>query len=420
MARPRDDLGGSLSIGLSIWIALGGHTGALTAVQRNGNGKPERIVVVVSEFLDEQESLVSTHRQPRRRRWVLTSVLLIVIVAAGGSWAVWKFDRVPAHADNPPPSTGIATVKRQTLEEHTQVDGRLGYEGSYQVVNQSPGILTSVPSVGQVIKSGQALYRVDNKPVILLRGEALPAYRSLSKGLTGPDVKQLNAALVALGYAGADGPKATSDYFGDSTKNAVERLQGALSVTKDGQLALGQMVFLPIDQLRITKVNGTYGAGAPTGQPLLEATSIRRVVNVAMDATLANTVKVGDNATVSLPSGDVPAVVSSIGRVATTTDTGGTTIPVNIRLKDDKSAAGLDAASVKVVVTSGSKKDVLAVPVTALLAKSGGGYNLEVVDANGTHHLESVKIGMIDGEAGMVEVSGSGLSEGQQVVVPAS
>lgn len=406
MARPRDDSGGSLSIGSSIWKAL---------------GKPERIVVVVSEFLDEQESLVDSGGRPRRRRWVLTTVLLVVLVAAAGSWAVWKFGSKPAQpdADDTVTSTGLATVKRQTLEEHTQVDGRLGYEGSFQVVNQNRGILTSLPAVGQVIKSGQAMYRVDNKPVILLRGKALPAYRNLSEGLSGPDVKQLNAALVALGYAGDYGPKATSDYFGESTKYAVERLQDALSVTEDGRISLGEVVFLPTDQLRVTKVNGTYGAGAPSGQTLLEATSVRRIVNVAMDATLADTVKVGDKATVTLPSGDVPAVVSSIGRVATTTDTG-TTIPVNVRLKDEKSAAGLDAASVEVVVTSGSKKNVLAAPVTALLAKSGGGYDVEVVDAEGTHHLQPVQIGMIDGEAGLVEVSGTGLAEGQQVVVPAS
>lgn len=333
---------------------------------------------------------------------------------------MWKFGGEPVEpqADNGP-STSIATVKRQTLEEHTQVDGQLGYEGSYKVVNQSSGILTKLPSVGTVIKSGQAMYRVDNKPVILLRGKALPAYRSLSEGVSGPDVKQLNAALVALGYASEYGPKATSNYFGESTKYAVERLQDALAVTEDGRLALGEVVFLPTDQLRITKVNGTYGAAAPTGQTLLEATSMRRVVNVTMDASLAATVKAEDEAVVSMPTGDVPAVVRSVGRVATTTDSG-TTIPVSIQLKDEKSAAGLDAATVEVVVTSGSKKNVLAVPVTALLAKSGGGYNLEVVDADGTHRLMPIKIGMIDGEAGMVEVSGSGLSEGQQVVVPAS
>jgi peptidoglycan hydrolase-like protein with peptidoglycan-binding domain len=378
-------------------------------------------VVVVSDILDERESRAETGGRPRRRRWVLITVLLVAVVAGGGTWAVWRFGNRPAQpkADETASSTGIATVKRQTLDEHTQVDGRLGYEGVYQVVNQSHGILTNLPAVGQVLKSGRAMYRIDNKPVILLRGKSLPAYRDLSEGLSGPDVKQLNAALVALGYASEYGPKSTSDYFGESTRYAVERLQDALSVTEDGRLTLGEVVFLPTDQLRVTKVNGTYGASAPSGQTLLEATSVRRVVNVAMDATLADTVKAGDKATVSLPSGNVPAVVSSVGKVATTSGTT-TTIPVNVRLKDEKSASGLDAASVEVVVTSGSKKNVLAVPVTALLAKSGGGYDVEVVDAGGAHHLQAVKIGLIDGEAGMVEVSGPGLSEGQQVVVPAS
>lgn len=378
-------------------------------------------MVAVSNSLDEHESLADEPRRPRRRRWVLVVVLLLVIAAGGAGWAAWRFYLQPPEpqADDSTKTTAIAKVERTTLEEHTQVSGNLAYEGSYNVVNQNSGVLTTLPSVGQVIKSGQVVYRVDNKPVILLQGKALPAYRNLSRGVKGPDVKQLNAALVALNYHRDYGPKATSDYFGNSTREAVKRLQDALGVTEDGQLSLGEVVFLPTDQLRVTKVNGTYGGAAPQGQALIEGTSMRRVVTVAMDASLAATVKAGDPAVVTLPTGDVPAVVKSVGRVANTTEKA-TTIPVHVRLKDEKAAGDLDAAGVQVVVTSGKKEDVLAVPVTALLAKAGGGYDVEVVDADGTHRLAPVKIGMIDGEAGMVEVSGSVLAEGQNVVVPAS
>ena len=47
---------------------------------------------------------------------------------------------------------------------------------------------------------GDELYRVDDNPVLLLCG-LTPAYRSLSKGARGPDVAELNANLVHLGYA---------------------------------------------------------------------------------------------------------------------------------------------------------------------------------------------------------------------------
>ena len=45
---------------------------------------------------------------------------------------------------------------------------------------------------------------------------------------------------------------------------------------------------------------------------------------------------------------------------------------------------------------------------------------MEDVTPSGTHHLVSVQLGMFDDDAGLVQVTGSGLAAGQRVVVPAS
>jgi hypothetical protein len=65
-------------------------------------------------------------------------------------------------------------------------------------------------------------------------------------------------------------------------------------------------------------------------------------------------------------------------------------------------------------------KDVLSVPVSALLAMAGGGYAVEVVDAGGARRLVRVETGLFDDSAGRVQVAGAGLAAGQNVVVPAS
>jgi hypothetical protein len=71
-----------------------------------------------------------------------------------------------------------------------------------------------------------------------------------------------------------------------------------------------------------------------------------------------------------------------------------------------------------VAITDQTVRNVLAVPVYALLARSGGGYAVEAVAGDGTHHLVRVTPGLFDDAAGMVQVSGPGLAAGQRVVVP--
>jgi multidrug efflux pump subunit AcrA (membrane-fusion protein) len=91
-----------------------------------------------------------------------------------------------------------------------------------------------------------------------------------------------------------------------------------------------------------------------------------------------------------------------------------TTIPVTVALDHPNAGGRLDQAPVDVYVTTESRKGVLAVPVTALLALQEGGYAVEAVDAAGQHHLVAVRLGVFSN--GMVEVSGPGLRAGMRVV----
>ena len=80
-------------------------------------------------------------------------------------------------------ATSLATVTRRSLSRQTQFNGTLGYAGSYTVLARARGTVTWLPKVGQVIRQGQVLYRVDQAPVVLLYGST-PAYRTLAEGAT--------------------------------------------------------------------------------------------------------------------------------------------------------------------------------------------------------------------------------------------
>jgi hypothetical protein len=58
------------------------------------------------------------------------------------------------------------------------------------------------------------------------------------------------------------------------------------------------------------------------------------------------------------------------------------------------------------------------VPVDALLAQARGSYVVEVVDADGSHRLLPVTLGLFDDADGLVQVTGTGLTAGQRIVVP--
>ena len=266
------------------------------------------------------------------------------------------------------------------------------------------------------------LYRLDNgSPVVLLYGR-VPAWRNLGEGVTGADVSQLNHDLVALGdAAGPEIAAAGWDYFSWETAAGVQELEEHLGVpSPPGSLLRGQAVFEPA-AVRVASVPASLG-GPATG-PVLTTTSDRPVVTLPLDPSQQSEVHRGDRVTVTLPDGTAtPGVVSSVGAVAVTSGSGvnaTTTIPVQVKLTHPQAAGRLDQAPVTVNITTGTVADALAVPVTALLAQSSGGYVVEVVGTGGTRRYLPVRPGIFDDASGLVQVSGA-LRPGQRVVVASS
>ena len=373
---------------------------------------------------------------------MLTGAAVLAVVVTIGAVVTTSGAKRPASATPLPPAS-TATIKMGELSATVSVNGTLTYlaqsDGSpYLVINQSNGIYTELPAAGQVISQGQALYRVNDSPVVLLYGST-PTYRTLSAGDNGPDVAELNADLVQLGYATSDQLSPTSAVFGSPTTTALEKLQRALGVTQNGTLALGQAVFEP-SAMRVMTLSARSGSAAQANQTVMQATSTTRQVQVALDASQQINVAVGDKVTITLPNNRItPGVVSSVGTVASCPSSQGSggansssvapgtdacssgnstpTIPVGITPSDPATTGTWDQAPVQVGITTATVPSALAVPVTALLAQSGGGYSVEVVGPAGINHLVAVSLGLFDDAAGLVQVTSPRLAAGQEVVV---
>jgi peptidoglycan hydrolase-like protein with peptidoglycan-binding domain len=365
------------------------------------------------------------------------AVITVVLASSGGK---------PAVAAAGPLRVGTARIEKRTLSATISQGGILSYrarsDGSpYSVINQAHGTYTTLPTVGQVIRQGQALYRVNNIPVVLLYGST-PAYRDLSAGASGPDVAELNRDLIALGYATRAQLRSDSSAFGAATTVAVEKLQAAMGGPRTGILSLGQALFEPV-AVRVTSVPAQPGGSAQPGETVLQGTSTTRQVQVALDASQQTSTAVGNKVSITLPNNrTTTGVVSSVATVAScpsssgaggsgsASTTAGTdtcasgstpTITVDVAPSNLRATDTWDQAPVQVGITTDTVPGALVVPVTALLAQAGGGYAVEIAAAGANNnHLVPVSLGLFDDADGLVQVTGPGLAAGQEVVAPST
>lgn len=370
-----------------------------------------------------------------RRRRATVSALAIAVTAPLVAGVAYAARSEPGQAEAPAAevTTGTAAVTRGTLTQRVQISGLLGYSGSYTVDHQGvPGVLTAAAGPGTVVGRGGVVYRVADAPVRLLLG-AVPAYRDLRSGMTdGPDVRQLERNLVAMGFD--PNHRMTVDrHFSYATAAAIRRWEaswGRPAGRRTGRVAQGQIVFLPAP-LRVTALSVRVGAAVGPGTTVLTGTSANRAVIAQLDTSERGTVHVGDRVEVSLPDTDpIAGRVAEVGGVAMAAggDPAGNqaadpgqpenqdlaTIPVTITVRVPH-GLGLDRAPVTVDITTDRKSGVLLIPIAALLARPGGGYQVRLAGGGPVQ----VEPGRFDESNGQVEVV-RGLTAGQSVEVPAS
>ena len=359
----------------------------------------------LSETTDEVASVAlrpSSHRPGRRRGVIAIGVVVALVAIAAGLWVTDPFAGPKATAPIASDPTSLATVTRQSLSSQTQVNATLGYSGTYTVVvpsagaasqggssqgggggqqasGQAAGTFTALPAAGQVVVQGQPLYSVSLTPVALLYG-ATPVSRTLSEGLSGADVAQLNADLVSLGDASKTDLDPSSDYFSAATAAGVEKLQSNLGVDPDGHPDSRTGGLSP-DRHESDQCLGHARGSRParldrTCKPLPP----RGRSSPSSTPTSSPRSSVGDKVTITLPSNQTtPGVVSKVGTVATTPSSGGSngggsasgssggsggtpTIEVDITPSDPAATGALDQAPVTVTITTATVNDAARRP----------------------------------------------------------
>jgi peptidoglycan hydrolase-like protein with peptidoglycan-binding domain len=311
-------------------------------------------------------------------------------------------------------------VTRRDLAVTEDVTGDLGYADKRELTTHRAGVVTYLPEEASTVRQGRILYGVDLEPTVLLTG-TVPAFRALSTASSdGEDVRQLERALVALGY-GAD-IKVNKD-FTSATADAVEEWEEDLGrEDPDGKIELGDVVFAP-GPVRVASRTVSVGTQVQNATPVLSISSTAKVAEVDLDVDKSDLVAPKDVVTVRLPNGkDTQGRVASVGTDPQTNESdpdADPTVLMIVTLGKPADAADFDSGSVTVTIEQSRDEDVLAVPVTALLALAEGGYAVQVVDparASG-YRLLAVQTGTITED--FAGITGDGVREGLEVVVPA-
>jgi peptidoglycan hydrolase-like protein with peptidoglycan-binding domain len=338
-----------------------------------------------------------------------------VIALGAGAW-LWA---TSSSGEAGPAAAGpikTATVERGTISATESWDGTLEYGAAVTVKSSAEGTITRLVDQGATLARGDELYRVNERPVILLFG-AVPMYRDLAPGDAGVDVRQLEMNLAKLGYQGFRVDRA----YTASTAVAVRAWQREIGAEQTGTAARGDVVFVP-DGGRIDALHVSVGDVVTPGAPVLDMSGRDRVAIVEADLEDRDRFDTDAEVTVVLPGGDeVPGTVSAmrVVRIASgDRGEGGATDAdsiLELEVALDGAPGELVGAPVEVVVAVDERADVLLVPVSALLALAEGGYGLEVVREDGTTRIVRVDTGLF--ADGQVEVRGAGIAQGTVVGV---
>lgn len=157
-----------------------------------------------------------------RTLWIVASGALVSLIVG---LLIGRFLIGPAQAgETPEPGLVTVPVEFGPLSNDVTLRADVGYADAVEVtIDTTSGgsvVTGAVPKEGATLKPLSIALEVEGRPVIVLPG-ALPAYRTLRIGVSGPDVLQLKNALVSVGIDVGD---VASDEFDEATASAIGKL----------------------------------------------------------------------------------------------------------------------------------------------------------------------------------------------------
>ena len=270
---------------------------------------------------------------------------------------------------------------------------------------------------------------------LLMFGD-LSLWRDMKEGIApGEDINQLQLNLIALGYGTTETLEMDS-IFDSNTAAAIMKLQSDLNLISSGEIGFGEIIFAPgTSMVNSSSTLPNIGEKIKTSVELFSLTPIEKIstqigsdgaisiaskslqkIEIQVDVADQNLVLKGSEVEIELPDeSTIVGIVHEVGSFAVVPQDGDPFLEVSIAVEGSTEYFKWTGAVVTVNATKELAKGVLASPVNGLLALLSGGYALEILTETGTT-LVPVETGIY--ADGWVEINGSGLQPGTEIIVP--
>ena len=210
-----------------------------------------------------------THRDRRRR--FSTTVALIVVAATAIAASLLAFSvfrpTPPGLATASAPAAVQLVAEELTDARAVELTAQLGEAAS--LPSPASGTVTeSTCAAGTGLVSGGSPFKLGETPLVSLH-TSTPLWRDLTSGLEGPDVTALQSALAGLGYDVSE-----TDRFDWQTWAAWDELVESVGGdTKQGELLLAQVLWLPAATISVQSCPVALGHAAAQGEALVALAS---------------------------------------------------------------------------------------------------------------------------------------------------
>jgi peptidoglycan hydrolase-like protein with peptidoglycan-binding domain len=421
------------------------------------------------------------------RKHKLALSLVFVVLLAVTSWVAGSRIQSPAEAAArtapPTPSPILVPVEERVLTSDviTRGTARFGLPQSISLAPSSlksgVSVITTLPQRGDQLEEGDVLLTASGRPVFALQGD-IPVYRDLYPGLSGQDVRQLEAALERLRF----GPGPVDGVFDEETTAAVAKwynsagyssfpatgeqlanlrtLEDELALAVDKKVAaentlaisagennsarrevdwltflvdrltreveaarqkayapvpMDEIVFISAFPVRVEQINVKIGDAA--SGPVIGVTNNQLAIDSSLPLAESDLVKPGMMVAIDEPDLGLQAT-GVVSRVADTPGTDGVDgYHVYFEVLVDETPVSLEGVSLRLTIPVESTGGAVSVvPVSALFLAADGTSRVQV-ENNGSLEFIEVQPGLsADGFVEVTPVNGP-LSAGQLVLV---